>query len=499
MPHEYRPPRYRSSGKNKSGDRNSNGKSVRKNTARKKQKSLGLETTRHDNARSKIIKNLSWCPNCNCPLIAKTCLCRTESVKIPLQQPYDVRPALKHDRDLIVSLIKKRFGEKVTVPNIIVLNKTGGLDRNDLVIADGVRFAWLSFNPITRKYSLDIEAEALPFIIGRADKGIVDIEKSALSIPEGRLGGKKLEIKRQNISDGVVIVKYKSKYGTGILKGGSLKIKELKSIEPINSLPNPEWKDAVEKNAFHLKNLERTAVREIRQNLTLKPNINCSFSGGKDSTAVWAIAQRAGVKKAFFIDTGLEFPETVEFVKSQNVEFIDKAGDFFNAADKFGIPKKDSRWCCRYLKLEPAAKYVDSFGECLTVQGSRWYESYNRASLEAVTSNPYNPNQLNLSPIRSWKALDVFMYLWWRGIDTNPLYEMGYERVGCYLCPAMLESEFENLKRTHPKLSETWLSYLSKWAAENNMSQDCVNFGLWRWDTLPPKIIEAAQSSGLKL
>ena len=445
------------------------------------------------------MKQLYWCPVCNIPLLAKTCACKTESIKIDLQQPYDVRPALKGDYELIRTLIQERFGEKVTLPNILVLNKAGGMDRNDLIIANGVRFAWLSFDQSRRRFSLDIEAEALPWLIGKADRGIVRLEDAAVSVPEGRLGGKKIAVKPQAIEDGVVIVRYKSKYGTGILKGESLKIKELGAVEPAKQLPNPTWNDAVAKNAFHLKNMERTAVREIRQNLSLKPTINCSFSGGKDSTAVWHIAQKAGVEKAFFIDTGLEFPETIEFVKSQNVEFISKAGNFWQAVEKAGPPAKDHRWCCKLLKLNPLKVHLNETGECLTVQGNRWYESWNRAELEAVTQNPNNPLQLNISPIRSWRALDVFFYLWLKEVPYNPLYEMGYERIGCYLCPAMLEAEQENMHKTHPDMAQRWDDFLNRWAADRGLPEEFISWGLWRWKELPPKMKELVREKGLDL
>ena len=490
MPHEYRPPKYRQKKR----------KPEHKKTERKeKPKSLGLEVTRKDSIRAKLMKQLYWCPVCNIPLLAKTCACKTESIKIDLQQPYDVRPALKGDYELIRNLIQERFGEKVTLPNILVLNKAGGMDRNDLIIANGVRFAWLSFDQSRRRFSLDIEAEALPWLIGKADRGIVRLEDAAVSVPEGRLGGKKIAVKPQAIEDGVVIVRYKSKYGTGILKGESLKIKELGAVEPAKQLPNPTWNDAVAKNAFHLKNMERTAVREIRQNLSLKPTINCSFSGGKDSTAVWHIAQKAGVEKAFFIDTGLEFPETIEFVKSQNVEFISKAGNFWQAVEKAGPPAKDHRWCCKLLKLNPLKVHLNETGECLTVQGNRWYESWNRAELEAVTQNPNNPLQLNISPIRSWRALDVFFYLWLKEVPYNPLYEMGYERIGCYLCPAMLEAEQENMHKTHPDMAQRWDDFLNRWAADRGLPEEFISWGLWRWKELPPKMKELVREKGLDL
>ena len=503
MPHEYRPPKKHYRTKKTSADasfkRGARNPSSGERRHKEKPKSLGNELTRKDSIHSKLQKQLFWCPKCNIPLLAKTCACDTPSIKIDLQQPYDVRPALKADYDLILKTVQERFGKKVTLPHILVLNKAGGLDRNDLVIANGIRFAWFSFNPVSRKFSFDIEAEALPWIAEKAEKGVVRLEDAAENLPEGRLGGKRITIRPQNIEDGVVIIRYKSKWGTGILKGTSLKIKELGALEPAKSLPNPNWDEVVSKNAFHLKNMERAAVREIRQNLTLRSEINCSFSGGKDSTAVWNIAQKAGVSKAFFIDTGLEFPETIEFVKKQNVEFIEKAGNFWQAVEKAGPPAKDHRWCCKLLKLNPVKIHLNETGPCLTVQGNRWYESWNRAELEAVTQNPNNPLQLNISPIRSWRALDVFCYLWLKEIPYNPLYETGYERIGCYLCPAMLESELETMHHTHTEMAARWDEFLQRWGSDRGLPAEFISWGLWRWKELPPKMKELVKERGIDL
>lgn len=444
-----------------------------------------------------LTKHLYWCPHCNVPLVAKTCSCGTETWKIPLQQPYDVRPVLKADHDLLQTLIRDRFGPRVTLPHVMIFNKAGGLDRNDLIIANGVRFAWLWFDPVTRTFRLDIEAEALPYLIGKTDKNIIDLETAASSLPSGRLGGKKVAVIAPEATDGVVILKYKSKYGTGILKDGAVRIKELVSVQPKLGMANPAWTDVVEKNAFHLKNMERTAVREIKQNLNLAPAANCSFSGGKDSTAVWHIAQKAGITDAFFIDTGLEFPETIEFVRSRNVRLIQKAGDFWQAVEKAGPPGKDHRWCCKLLKLNPLKIHLAETGPCVTVQGNRWYESWNRASLDAVSQNPSNPMQINLSPIRSWRALDVFLYLWLREVPYNPLYERGYERIGCYLCPAMLESEHATLHETHPGMAARWDDFLTRWAGDRGLPPEFINWGLWRWKELPPKMKELVRDAGL--
>jgi len=444
-----------------------------------------------------VKKILYWCDNCNVPLIGRTCACGARSREIPLLQPYDVRPALAADMALIRGLLAAQFGD-IPLPGVVLLNKTGGTDRADLVIVHGDRFGWLTFDPVTRQFSLDIAPEALPYILPHATRGIVDLEaEHAVNAHKGRIGGKRFPLSTP-VPDGTVIVSYKNRFGTGVVKDGQVRVKELVPVEP-RTRPDPGWDVVIGKNRYHLKNLERNAVRTIRKHMNDRPCVNVSFSGGKDSTAALHLARKAGVEKAFFIDTGIELPETVEFVASQGVEIIRKGGDFFQAVEKAGPPGKDLRWCCKLLKLHPLKIYLSGVGPCVTIQGNRWYESWNRADLDETSQNPANPLQLNVSPIRNWRALEVFLYLWWRKAPINPLYEKGLERIGCYLCPAALESEYEGLRKMHPELTERWDGFLERWAKKTGMPDAYHQWGLWRWRALPPKMRELCRDRGIPL
>ena len=117
-----------------------------------------------------VKKILYWCEDCNVPLIAKSCACGREGKKIELLQPFDVRPALAADTALIKNLVSERFGY-VPLAKILLLNKTGGIDRADLVIMHGERFGWLTFDPVSRKFCLDIAPEALPYILSLGKAG----------------------------------------------------------------------------------------------------------------------------------------------------------------------------------------------------------------------------------------------------------------------------------------------------------------------------------------
>jgi cysteine desulfurase / selenocysteine lyase len=442
-----------------------------------------------------VKKILYWCEHCNVPLIAKSCACGNEGKKIELLQPFDVRPALAWDMALVKNLIHERFGD-VPLAKILLFNKTGGIDRADVVIMNGDRLGWLTFDPVTRKFSLDLAPEALPFLISHVKSGIVDL--TDMPNPNGekiRIGGKKFPLPSP-VPDGQVIVKYRNRYGTGIVRDGQIRVKEIAAVVP-RTVPDPGWDVAVERNRYHLKNLERSGIRTIKQHITDRPTANVSFSGGKDSTAVLHLARKAGVTKAFFIDTGIELPETIAFVESEGVEIIRRAGDFWSAAEKAGPPGKDNRWCCKLLKLHPLKLYLADVGPCVTVQGNRWYESWNRADLEETSQNPANPLQLNISPIRNWRALEVFLYLWWQKAAINPLYEKGLERIGCFLCPAMLESEYEELRVMHPDYAKKWDDFVVAWAEKKGYPDAYCSWGLWRWRALPPKMRELCREKGI--
>ena len=443
-----------------------------------------------------IKKTLYWCEECNIPLIAKTCSCKKLSISIPIPEPHEIRPALAHDHALITRLCEERFGIS-SLPHVILLAKIGGIDRTEIVIMNGRRFGILAFDPVSRKHTLSVHAEALPFLLLHATRGIVTIQKGREK--NKRIGGKKVEVQTDE-PEGSVIVKYGSQYGTGVLRDGYVRVHELATVQPL-SFKNPHWKDVISKNTFHLKNLEHRAIRDIKYHTKLHakthPTANVSFSGGKDSTAVLNLARKAGVTSAFFIDTGLEFPETVEFVAKQGVTIVPPGGDFWSAVRKAGPPAKDNRWCCKLLKLFPLKRYLETIGPCLTVQGNRWYESWNRSGIDITTQNPANPLQLNLSPIRHWRAFEVFLYIWWQELPYSSLYDMGFERIGCFLCPAMLEAEYELMRVTHPQMTKRWDTFLHEEAENRGYSDAYVSYGLWRWKELPPKMKELCEREGV--
>ena len=260
---------------------------------------------------------------------------------------------------------------------------------------------------------------------------------------------------------------------------------------------------------MHLLNLEARSAKDIRSFIKgRREPVTASFSGGKDSLA--ALGVLLSVKKdpeLLFVDTGLEFPETVRYVD----EFAEKtglkvhkaeAGDaFWRNVDTFGPPAKDFRWCCKVCKLGPITDLISSqFPHgTITVEGNRMLESFARSRITFVTKNPFVPNQTNLNPVREWNSSEIWGYIWMKGLMYNPLYENDFERIGCYLCASCLSSEWRNTGRLHPDLYVRWEDHLHRYAEERGLPAEYADMGFWRWKVLPPKMVRIAEDRQLDL
>jgi len=99
-------------------------------------------------------------------------------------------------------------------------------------------------------------------------------------------------------------------------------------------------------------------------------SVYVSFSGGKDSTVLLHIAREMYPEmKAVFVDTGLEFPEIRDFVKTfDNVDWVKPKMTFKQVIDKYGYPmiSKEVAEC-----VYGARRYLTSILESETVLTDR--------------------------------------------------------------------------------------------------------------------------------
>lgn len=181
-------------------------------------------------------------------------------------------------------------------------------------------------------------------------------------------------------------------------------------------------------------------------------NVVLSFSGGKDSTVIADVVSKALSNPNLlhiFVDTTLEFPSTLEYVERYRKDhpfsiFIrakNEEQDFFKVAADIGPPARLIRWCCSMFKTGPINRELTGAFRSqpvLTYYGVRSAESVSRSKYKRVedqASEVKISRQTVAAPIFPWSDLEVWLYILSNKLDFNDAYRLGYERVGCWLCP----------------------------------------------------------------
>ena len=464
-----------------------------------------------------------WCDRCGTLLLGKTCgSCGSSGREFTINSPGDIRPCMGDSVTLVRRLFSEAFGTDAPIEGcLLFLNKVPGEDRTDEIIANGSVLGILRFDMRLDRIVLEIRQPGADLFRDVATKNVVIFGRMSGHLKGKTIPGENVvEVIGEFVEGEPLILKKGQKVGPGIALVSSSEMKAAERAAKIRDLNAPvdfnrtesDLNRFVECNRPYIHALSRRAVAEIRRFLKEK-NINnlpvtVSFSGGKDSLVAYGLASEAvGKPELMYIDTGLEFPETVEYVK----EFSDRSGcrisvahgndGFWSNVDSFGPPAKDFRWCCKICKLGPITDLIsEKYPKgTITIEGNRWLESFARSGIGFVTRNPFVPNQINLNPIRSWNSSEVWCYILDRKLKFNPLYERDFERIGCYLCPSCLSSEWRNTGRIHPDLYGRWEDYLHSYAEEHGLPHEYADMGFWRWKVLPPKMIQLAEGLNLRM
>ncbi|MDD5502483.1 MAG: phosphoadenosine phosphosulfate reductase family protein [Candidatus Thermoplasmatota archaeon] len=484
---------------------------------------------------------LRWCEKCGVPVLGRKCAeCGSETKKVELTPPGDIRPGFEFDRQLITKTIDAQFGEgcgKALLPEgaVFILNKIPAIDRMDEVILGGEVFGAIRFDVEKLLWAFLPRISAAKIILPNATRGIVVADKGAVGpISQGaNLLGPGVVSASDEISPGdeVLLIDPDRKIlATGVSKMSTEQMRALSrgvgtktrwfddgKAKSAPALAAPAtWEKVLEANKEIMQSKVRESVAFIKEvEQEIKKPLAVSFSGGKDSLAALLLALDAGFKpKMLYINTGLEFDETRQSVRDAaqrfGLEIIESdAGDkFWKAVEFFGPPGRDFRWCCKTCKLGPVTQMIKSgFPDgVLSLIGQRRYESEQRASKGKVWSNPWVPGQIGASPIQNWTALHVWLYLFAKqkefggGKLWNPLYEKGFDRIGCWLCPASDMAEFDLISKMEngPDFGRL-KSLLQKHADKFGYSDDWIKFGVWRWRRMPPMIKEIVDKNQIKL
>lgn len=200
----------------------------------------------------------------------------------------------------------------------------------------------------------------------------------------------------------------------------------------------------------------------------------CSISGGKDSTATALLLKHLGIPfEAVHMDTGWEDPQTDRYVREvvpevigqpvrilqrlpvwpdhwspERVAFIEAQAEAFERRlgrtepspmvrwilKKGSFTSRKGRWCTQELKVFAfQEEYLPRYGtQFVNATGVRARESAKRSKLPDMDMD--DKGYLVWRPLLDWTYEDVIEWHHRHGIQPNPLYLQGTNRVGCYPC-----------------------------------------------------------------
>ena len=158
-----------------------------------------------------------------------------------------------------------------------------------------------------------------------------------------------------------------------------------------------------------------------------------AFSGGKDSQALYHVAQMAGVKVDWhFQQTSVDPPQLLRFIRANYpaVEWHTPKRTMFQLIlhEKM-LPTQLARFCCRDLKEQGGAGRV-------VLVGVRGEESVKRSTYKMVEFCQRTHKRI-VRPLLDWKWNDVWGFLAAQGVTHCELYDPPYnfKRIGCIGCP----------------------------------------------------------------
>ncbi len=466
-----------------------------------------------------------WCNNCNVPVLGDTCgRCGSTTINVNITPPGEFRLPLKNDwkfLDLAFSdILEKKFSDLFS-RYAIVLNRIPGEDRTEEIILGGRVVATVLHEDLEIRVSLRphfyyVAKDYLKDIFVTTDLVAAESIKSGnnLMVPGVIYVGKDVKPGRDvfiKTEEGDVIALGISRIDKNkkMERGMAVKVKYIMEENEKIFLKESGLEEIIEANREFMEKEEKKAI-DFLKNFREK-NLLVSFSGGKDSLVALHLTLRAGIKpKVVFLNTGLEFPETIEYVKKMAREFslhldiIDAGDAFYRNLEHFGPPGRDYRWCCKVCKLGPTTRYIKSLGEgkIYMVIGQRAYESPSRASSGNIWENEWVPNQIGISPIQKWNSFMVWLYIFMHGLNYNPWYDRGLWRIGCFMCPSQDLGDL-NIVSSYG-IYEKWESYLVDYATRNNLKEEWIKYALWRWNKIPDHLkkkysIEDHKREALKL
>ena len=289
------------------------------------------------------------------------------------------------------------------------------------------------------------------------------------------------------------------------------------------------YKDAIEKKIRKSIDLTKEWITQYGET----HKVVLSVSGGKDSELTRFILEKAYEElvmeknyRTIAFNTTNETAETYKALKhhygltKENI-ISPKVGwhKFIKENKNYYLPTTLSRYCCSTYKEGQMKKEYKSSEDLLIILGMRSHESnkrsfydydLNKSWIDHYSKFPKNKRKpLNVPnnwkrflPIVEFEDHEVWLAILHYGLYINPMYKLGFNRVGCLICPNMDSYSNYLIIQYYSKQWERWVDIIEKnyeiYNIKKQLKWDIYEYvydGHWKnFSSLEAKILNRKQN-----
>ncbi len=173
---------------------------------------------------------------------------------------------------------------------------------------------------------------------------------------------------------------------------------------------------------------------------------------GKDSCVVDHLLDMTDIPHdAHYAKGGIDPPDLVYFGRDNHPDTLIERPEMsvWKGVMIHGMPRRQARWCCELIK-----EHGGSGRRVIT--GIRWQESLRRAKRQMVEVCRTDKTKIFIHPIIDWTSKEVWEFIRVENIPYCSLYDEGFKRLGCVLCPMETPRQTSIALLRFPKLAEAW-------------------------------------------